>query len=355
MLALAAAPLGIDCRFIDPSPDAGAGVAAEQICAAFDDLEALTELADWSDAVTFEFENVPAEALAAIDTRTVLAPNAHSLEVSQDRLLEKRLFSDLGLEVAEHHAVASDADLATAIDAIGGPAILKTRRLGYDGKGQMRISEPAEAAGAFAALGGVPAILERIVDFEREISAIVVRSADGEVVAYPPAENVHRAGILKTSLAPAPELPRELIDAAQRNALAVAERLGHVGVLAVEMFVTGDRLLINELAPRVHNSGHWTLDGAGTSQFENHVRAVAGLPLGAALPVAPTVMVNLVGGLPESNELLAVPGAMLHLYGKSARAGRKLGHVNVVELGSAGPPLAERAAQIATLADAAWR
>jgi 5-(carboxyamino)imidazole ribonucleotide synthase len=349
MLALAAAPLGVECRFVDPSPQAGARVAAQQIVAGYDDVAALAELAEWSDVVTFEFENVPAPALAAIARGTRLAPSPRSLEVSQDRLLEKQLFDDLGLPAAPHRAVDSLEQLVDALEALGTPAILKTRRLGYDGKGQFRIDSPAQAEQAWSAIGGRPALLEAVVAFERELSAIVTRAADGSAVAYPPAENVHRAGILHTSRAPAPGDG----GAAVEHALAIAEELEHVGTLALELFDADGELVLNEIAPRVHNSGHWTLDGAGTSQFENHVRAVIGLPLGAALPITETAMVNLVGGLPDSAELLAVPGAHLHLYDKSPRPGRKVGHVNVVEFVRGAAPLDERLTRIAELADAA--
>ncbi|MFT4049532.1 MAG: 5-(carboxyamino)imidazole ribonucleotide synthase [Solirubrobacterales bacterium] len=355
MLALAAAPLGVECRFVDPSPEAGAQVAAEQILAPYDNIDALIQLAEWADAVTFEFENVPAPALEAIAAHAPLAPSPRSLEVSQDRLLEKRLFESLGFPVAPYRAVDSLEELEAALAEIGAPAILKTRRLGYDGKGQARIASADQAEHAWRQMEGAPAILEGMVAFEREISAIVVRAADGTVVAYPPAENAHRDGILHTSTAPAPGASRELSDLAVEHALAIADDLNHVGALCVELFVTGEQLVINEIAPRVHNSGHWTLNGAGSSQFENHVRAVVGLPLGAAAPVVPTVMVNLVGGLPESAELLTVRGAHLHLYDKEPRPGRKVGHVNVVELSGPAEPLADRAAQIAALADAAWR
>lgn len=349
MIALAAAPLGIDCRFVDPSEAAGARVAAEQIVASYDDVAALTELADWADVVTFEFENVPSAALEAIAGRVKLAPSPRSLEVSQDRLVEKQLFESLDLPVAPYAKVDSLEELQSAIASIGLPAILKTRRLGYDGKGQVRIINTDQAAEAWQAVGQVPSILEGVVDFDREISAVVVRSEDGTAVAYPPAENVHREGILHTSHAPAPGASQAACDAAVAHALAVAEELGHVGTLAVEMFVSGEELAINELAPRVHNSGHWTQNGAGTSQFENHVRAVCGLPLGAVAPVSPTVMINLVGTLPDAASVLEVRGAHLHLYDKSPRPGRKLGHVNVVDFGPRYESLEERASAVEAL------
>ncbi len=355
MLALAAAPLGVSCRFIDPAEDAGAQVAAEQMVAAYDDLDALAELAQWSDVVTFEFENVPAPALEAIAQHATLAPSPRSLEVSQDRLLEKRTFEALDLTVAPYRPVESLADLEDALAELGAPAIVKTRRFGYDGKGQARIEDPGDAAHAWKSMEDAPSILEGVVEFDREISAVVVRSADGTAMAYPPAENVHRAGILHTSSAPATHVAQPISDQAVEHALAIAEELDHVGTLAVEYFVAADQLIVNEIAPRVHNSGHWTLDGAGTSQFENHVRAVLGLPVGAAAPIVPTVMVNLVGELPALGELLDVRGAHVHLYDKQPRPGRKLGHVNVVDFDGRFEPLETRANRVKELADAAWR
>lgn len=352
MLALSAAPLGIECRFIDPSDAAGARVAAEQIVAEYDDLPALRELAEWSDVITFEFENVSAAALDSIAGLVPLAPSPRSLQVGQDRAVEKQLFDQLGFAVAANRVVGGFDELSAAFDALGGPAILKTRRLGYDGKGQVRISDVGELAAAWDAVAAAPCLLERIVDFDCEISAVVVRAADGTTCSYPPAENVHRDGILETSAVPA-DLPEELRQRAISWAAAIAEQLGHVGALAVEYFVAGDELLINELAPRVHNSGHWTLDGASCSQFENHVRAVVGLPLGSAEPNRRTLMVNLVGGLPNEEAVLALRGTHLHLYDKSPRPGRKLGHVNLVERGD-DADFDARAEQLVALARAAW-
>lgn len=353
MLALAAAPLGVECRFIDPSPDAGARVAADQLVAAYDDRDALAELAAWSDVITFEFENVPAEALAAVAGQAHFAPSPRSLEVSQDRLLEKQLFAELGLGVAPYVAIDSAAELAAAIDRFAGPAILKTRRLGYDGKGQVRIESSGQATRAWDAISAAPAIVEQMVEFRRELSVVVARDAGGRCVVYPPSENVHRDGILFSSSAPAVLDERELA-AATSSAIAIAERLDHVGVLTVELFDLGDALAINELAPRVHNSGHWTQNGCLTSQFENHVRAVVGLPLGDPRPVRQSVMINFVGGMPDPSELLAIPGTALHLYDKSARPGRKLAHANVVELERDDSTFKERVQQVAELADAAW-
>jgi 5-(carboxyamino)imidazole ribonucleotide synthase len=351
MLALAAAPLGIKCAFVDPSPVAGAQVAADQIEADYENIDALIELSERSDVVTFEFENVSAPALEAIAGHTKVAPTPRSLEVSQDRLLEKHLFESLGLPVAPYRPVESLEQLQIAIEEIGAPAILKTRRLGYDGKGQVRITSTDDADHAWKSVESEPSVLEGHVNFDRELSVVIVRAADGSSMAYPIAENVHHAGILHTSRAPVVADDDPLQASAAERALAIADELGHVGALALELFDVGGELVLNEIAPRVHNSGHWTIDGAGTSQFENHVRAVVGLPLGDIGPVSPTVMVNLVGGLPDDREVLAIPGTHLHLYNKEPRTGRKVGHVNVV-----GPDsLDDRAAQVIALAEASNR
>jgi 5-(carboxyamino)imidazole ribonucleotide synthase len=355
MLALAAAPLGIECRFIDPSTEAGAKVAAGQIVADFDHIDALIELAEWSDFVTFEFENVPAPALDAIVGRATLAPSPRSLAVSQDRLAEKQLFTTLGFPVAPYREVESLGQLEAAITDLGTPAILKTRRLGYDGKGQAQINSPEDAAHAWKSVGAAPSVVERRVEFKRELSVVVVRGADESTIWYPLAENVHRSGVLHTSRAPATDVDESLVTAAVGRTIAIAQSLGHVGALTLELFDTGDELILNEIAPRVHNSGHWTLDGAGSSQFENHVRAVTGLPLGVTAPVNPSVMVNFVGGVPDTSELLAIPGTHLHLYDKEPRPGRKVGHANVIELGGDNESLEDRAAAVVALADAAWR
>jgi 5-(carboxyamino)imidazole ribonucleotide synthase len=329
MLALAAAPLGVACTVIDPSPDAGAQIAAEQIVAAYDDAAALGRLAASSDVITFEFENVPAAALEAIAASVTLAPPARALEVSQDRLAEKRLFEQLGIPVAPYAAVDSQADLEAATAAVGLPAVLKTRRLGYDGKGQARIESEADLATAWTEIGEAPAILEAHVQFSRELSVIAARSSTGELAFYPLTENVHAAGILRESSAPAAGASEALSVEARRYAETLLAELDYVGVLALELFDTDAGLTANEFAPRVHNSGHWTIDAAPSSQFENHLRAVLGLPLGATEPATDCTMLNLIGGAPESAAILAVPGARLHLYGKEPRAGRKIGHITV--------------------------
>jgi 5-(carboxyamino)imidazole ribonucleotide synthase len=355
MLALSAAPLGIRCHFVDPSPEAGAQVAAAQIAADYENIDALIALAEHSDVVTFEFENVSAPALDAIAGHTNVAPSPRSLTVSQDRLLEKQLFESLGLPVAPYCAVESLSQLESAITEIGTPSILKTRRLGYDGKGQVRIAAETDADRAWKSVESELSVLEGHVNFSRELSIVVVRSADGKVIAYPVTENVHRKGILHTSRAPIVSASDPLQALAAERAVAIAEELGHVGALALELFDVDGELVLNEIAPRVHNSGHWTMDGCGTSQFENHVRAVVGLPLGDPGPILPTTMVNLVGGLPEDGDVLAIPGAHLHLYDKAPRPGRKVGHVNVVELGEGADSLEDRAMRVIELADAVSR
>ncbi len=330
MLALAAAPLGVSCTFIDPAADAGAAVAGRQIVAAYDDLDALAQLAADSDVVTFEFENVPAPALEAIARNAPVAPPASALELSQDRLTEKQLFERIGVATAPYAAVSSLAELEAAAIAVGLPAILKTRRFGYDGKGQARIAAGDELAHAWESVGETPSILEGLVEFDRELSVIAVRSRSGEIAAYPLTENVHADGILRRSTAPAPGAGGEVTASAHAIATRLLEELDYVGVLALELFERAGELIANEFAPRVHNSGHWTIDAAPASQFENHIRAVLGMPLGATEPVQPCVMLNLIGGSPDSQAVLAVPGAHLHLYDKQPRAGRKIGHITVV-------------------------
>jgi 5-(carboxyamino)imidazole ribonucleotide synthase len=323
MLGLAGARLGLRFRFLDPAPDAPAGRVGELLVGAYDDQELLQRLVDGADAVTFEFENLPAEAAPAR-----LLPSAAALAAGQDRLAEKRLFRALGIGTAPFVPVDDRKALGAALAEIGLPAVLKTRRLGYDGKGQALLRTAADADAAWEALGGVPLLLEGFVPFERELSVLAVRTADGECAYWPLTENTHREGILRLSRAPAaPELQGE----GERLAEAVLAELEHVGVLAIELFEHEGRLLANELAPRVHNSGHWTIEGAATSQFENHLRGILGLPLGSTAPLAPAAMVNLIGAVPDLRELLAVPGAHVHVYGKAPRAGRKVGHVTLLD------------------------
>jgi 5-(carboxyamino)imidazole ribonucleotide synthase len=298
------------------------------VVGAYDDPEALGRLAAGADVVTYEFENVPADAARRLEQLAPVFPPPRSLEVAQDRLKEKELFAEVGLAAAPFAAVDSEEEVLRALEVTGLPAVLKTRRLGYDGKGQAPIREPGEVPAAWATLGGVPSIVEAFVHYERELSIVAVRGGDGATAFYPLVENVHRDGILRLSRAPA-SVGAEMQLEAQHRATRVLERLGHVGVLAIELFETEAGLLGNEIAPRVHNSGHWTIEGAETSQFENHLRAVAGLPLGPTTPIGHTAMVNLIGAVPDAAAVLAIPGAHLHLYGKEPRPGRKLGHVTV--------------------------
>jgi 5-(carboxyamino)imidazole ribonucleotide synthase len=325
MLALAARPLGIGCTCLDPATDACAGPVSDLIVGAYDDPAGLDALAAASDVVTFEFESVPASSADRLASAVAVHPPPRALAIAQDRLHEKALFRELGIDTPDFRPVDSQADL----DALELPAVVKTRRLGYDGKGQLVAHERADIDDAFASLGNVPLIAEQLVPFDRELSVIAVRGIAGEVRTYPVVENHHREGILRLTLAPAPDLTTEAQELAAGYMRLLLERLEYIGVLALELFAVGDRLLANEIAPRVHNSGHWTIEGARTSQFENHVRAVAGLPLGACDAIGRSAMVNLIGETPPAAHVLAVDGAHLHLYGKAPRPGRKLGHVTV--------------------------
>lgn len=329
MLALAAAPLGVRCRVLEPAPEPSAAVAAEVVPLGYDDLAGLEALAQDVDVVTFEFENVPADSVAWLGAHVPVYPSAAALAAAQDRAAEKALFSRLGIPIPPMRLVSSEADLHAAVIEIGSPAVLKTRRLGYDGKGQAVLHSPDDAAGAWAAIGAAPAILEAFVAFDRELSIVSVRGRDGAMAFYPITENHHRDGILRLSLAPAPGWTIELQRQAEALARDVLETLEYVGVLAIELFQIGDTLMANEMAPRVHNSGHWTQDGAVTSQFENHVRAVLGWPLGDTAARGACAMFNLIGSAPSHADVLRLPGTHLHLYDKAPRPGRKLGHINI--------------------------
>jgi len=331
MLALAGYPLGLRFRVLDPNPESPAGHMAELHIGAYDDPIALASFADGLDAATYEFENVPDVAARTLGDRVPVFPPAGALQIAQDRLAEKALFRSLGIPLALYAAVGSPADLPAAVERVGAPAILKTCRLGYDGKGQATINTPADAAAAWDALGGVPCVLEARILLRRELSIIAVRGQDGSTAFYPLTQNTHRDGILRVSIAPAPDVDGPLQLAAEQYIGRILHTLAYVGVLSLELFVDDrdGRLLANEIAPRVHNSGHWTIEGAGTSQFENHLRAVVGLPLGSTAPRGHSAMVNVIGAFPPAADLLAIPGAHLHDYGKSPRPGRKLGHVTV--------------------------
>ncbi len=325
MLALAGAPLGLRFRVVDNADAACAGQVAPLLNADYTDFDALQRFAREVDVVTFDFENVPARSAEWLAERVAVFPNPKALALAQDRLAEKQLFVSLGMATPAFHAVSSRAELDAAIAAVGVPSILKTRRLGYDGKGQFRLKSLADADAAWAALGGVPSILESFVPFEREVSVIAVRGRTGEFRAWPLTQNWHADGILSASLAPAPD-SAELAPVAFEFARRIAETVDYVGVFAVEFFVKDGQLLTNEMAPRVHNSGHWTIEGARISQFENHLRAVLGMPLGDTSVLATSVMLNWVGELPARDPVLASPHGHWHDYGKSPRAGRKVGH-----------------------------
>ena len=329
MLALAGIPLGMRFTFFSPTQSESAEAVGDVVIGEYDDAAALRSFASSVDVVTYEFENVSSDAVTEIEQVCPVWPPRAALVTSQDRGLEKQQFEQLGIPVAPYRLVDSLADLETAVRDVGMPGILKTRRFGYDGKGQTRIAARSEAEAAWNALGPAPLVYEGLVEFERELSVIAVRSRDGTTRCYPVAENRHRDGILRTSLAPADHLTDAKRHQAEGYARALLGAFGYVGVFAIEMFDTAAGLIVNEMAPRVHNSGHWTIEGAETSQFENHVRAVCGLPLGDCAPVGYSAMFNLIGQHPDSARVLAVPDVHLHLYGKSERAGRKLGHVTV--------------------------
>ena len=328
MLALAGAPLGLRFLVVDSAEDACAAQVAPLLRADWRDFDALADFARRIDVATFDFENVPADTARWLSERTVVFPNPRALATSQDRLAEKQLFAAIGLDTPDYAAVDSLDDLRRAVERIGAPSILKTRRLGYDGKGQFRLKSPADAEAAWTAIGGAPSVLEAFVPFERELSVVAVRSRDGEFRTWPLTRNWHADGILSASLAPAPG-SEALAPHAFAHARRVAEELDYVGVFALELFVVGGRLLGNEMAPRVHNSGHWTIEGAPASQFENHVRAVLGLPLGDTSALGINVMLNWVGELPPAAPVLAEPRAHWHDYGKTPRAGRKVGHATL--------------------------
>jgi 5-(carboxyamino)imidazole ribonucleotide synthase len=329
MLALAGYPLGLHFRFLDPSPEAPVGRIAQRVTADYTDQAALEKFASGLELVTYEFENVPVEAARFLAERAPVYPPPAALEAAQDRFAEKELFRTLGIATTEFTPVSNPGGLDAAVKTLGFPAVLKTSRMGYDGKGQWILRNAEDVAKAKSELPPVKLILERFVPFSRELSVLAVRSRTGESAIYPLVENHHRSGILRLSLAPAPRLEPPIQRAAENAARRILDSLKYVGVLAIEFFEHQGELLANEMAPRVHNSGHWTIEGAVTSQFENHLRAVLGLPLGSTGPAGHCAMLNLIGDLPDSSEVLAVPDAHLHLYGKSPRPGRKLGHVTL--------------------------
>lgn len=326
MLALAGHPLGMRFVFLDPAPDACAAALGEHLCADYGDTAHLRMLAEDADAVTLEFENAPADAIAFLSQFTMVHPGAEALRVARDRWLEKSLFTRLGVPTPRHANIESQADLEQALATIGLPAVLKTRQFGYDGKGQRVLRDASNVAGAYASLGNVPCLLEAFVDFSGEVSLLSVRGRDGETRFYPLVQNTHRDGILRLSMV---SVTHPLQALAERYATNVLETLDYVGVLAFEFFEVADGLMANEIAPRVHNSGHWSIEGAECSQFENHLRAVAGLPLGSTASIGHSAMVNFIGELPDLAALAAIPGCHPHFYDKAPKPGRKVGHATL--------------------------
>jgi 5-(carboxyamino)imidazole ribonucleotide synthase len=330
MLSLAAARLGINCHIYAPEADSPAfAVSAAHTIAAYDDVKALTAFAAKVDVVTYEFENVPGETAAVLDALVPVAPGVQALKTAQDRIAEKTFIAGLGIPVAPFADVADLASLEAALARIGRPAVLKTRRFGYDGKGQTKIHDGTDPAAAFAEIGRQPAILEGFVSFGKEISVIAARSWSGAIAVYDVPENHHENHILKTSTVPARISPAVAEQAREYGGRIIAA-LDYVGVIGVEMFVAGESLIVNEIAPRVHNSGHWTMDGCHVSQFEQHIRAICGWPLGSPERYCDVVMTNLLGDdVHRWPELAAEANVHLHLYGKAeARRGRKMGHFN---------------------------
>ncbi|UYC13645.1 5-(carboxyamino)imidazole ribonucleotide synthase [Xanthomonas sp. CFBP 8445] len=334
MMAVAGVPLGLRFALLDPAADACAGQVAPLRVGDYADQAALAAFADAVDVATFDFENVPADSAAALAGQVPVFPSPDALAVAQDRLAEKTLFRELGIPVPAFAAIDTRADLDAALAQVGTPCILKTRRLGYDGKGQFRIASAADADAAWEALGAQAAsvglIAEAFVPFQREVSVVAVRGRDGEFRTWPLTENWHVHGVLSASLAPA-QADAALEQAAVAHAHALAERLQYVGVFALELFCRDGELLANEMAPRVHNSGHWTIEGAETSQFENHLRAVLGLPLGSTRMRGHACMLNWIGAMPDAAPVLAQPGGHWHDYGKEPREGRKVGHATLRE------------------------
>ncbi len=329
MLGQAAIPLGVRCLFLDRSADVPGAQVAPVMVGDREDAKLLKQLASQCDVLTFDWENISAAALAPREKLTAIRPSRAALEASQDRLLEKALFSRLKIPVAAHAAVDDRSDLIAAIERVGLPGVLKTRRFGYDGKGQFVVRKSADIDAALAHVGAGKLIYEKFLSFSSEVSIIGARGATGECAFYPLSRNHHAGGILRYGLAPHRDRPLER--QARLYMRRVMRDLRYVGVLTIEFFVMGGRLIANEMAPRVHNSGHWTIDGCVTSQFENHLRAICGMPLGSTLALGHTAMINFLGTMPDRERLLAIDGLAFHDYGKTARPGRKLGHCTIVK------------------------
>ena len=326
MIALAGYPLGVEFIFLDPAKDACANRLGTHLHGDYDDPVLLAQLAEKSDIVTYEFENVPSDVAHFLANHTEVHPSPKALAVAQDRLVEKNFFNSIGIPTPRFAPLESLTDLTAAMEAIGWPAIVKSRRMGYDGKGQTFVKTPDDLQKAWDTLEGVPAIVEAYVPFDREVSIIAARNPRGEIVFYPLSENLHKGGILRVSeCRDGDPMQQQAEDYATR----LLEALDYVGILALELFQINGQLFANEFAPRVHNSGHWTIEGAETSQFENHLRAILSLPMGSTRPVDHAAMVNFIGGLPEPSEVLAIDQAHLHLYDKAPRKGRKVAHATL--------------------------
>jgi len=330
MLTLAGYQLGVEFRFFDPSSGAPVGQIGQLIAADYGDHVALKRFLDGLDVVTYEFESIPLSTVRFVADRVKVFPPAAALETAQDRLLEKSLFQELGIPTPAFAPVDSLDDLRGAVEQIGLPLVLKTRRMGYDGKGQAVLSDGSSVERAWKQLGGSRLLAEKYVAFQHELSVIGVRDTGGREVFYPPIENLHREGVLRRSVAPAPSATLETAALAIDYCRRLMDRLEYVGVLALELFSVDGALLANDMAPRVHNSGHWTIEGAETSQFENHLRAILSLPLGVTTARGCSVMLNILGHIPPAESVLAVEGAHLHLYGKAPTEKRKVGHLTVV-------------------------
>ncbi len=326
MIALAGYPLGLEFVFLDPSDEACANSLGHHLHGDYDDPRLLAELADLADVVTYEFENVPADVAEFLASHTQVHPAPKALAVAQDRLIEKAFFRDINIPTAPYAPVNSFADLELAISHIGYPAILKSCTMGYDGKGQSLIKSADDLASAWQVLAGAPAVLEGFVPFNREVSIIAARSVSGAIVFYPLSENTHKDGILRIAKCIDNDMAQTQ---AQDYVTRLLEALDYVGVLALELFDVNGQLIANEFAPRVHNSGHWTIEGAETSQFENHIRAILDLPLGSTTAVGKAAMVNFIGNVSSTAEILAIPNTHLHLYDKAPRNGRKVAHATV--------------------------
>ncbi len=326
MLAIAGIPLNLNFAFLDPSGDSCAAPLGTYLKGAYDDSEYLSYIAKHADVVTYEFENVPDSSVKYLSSHVPVFPSPDALAVARDRLHEKNLFTQLAIPTVPYEAVNSLGGLNTAVEKIGFPSILKTRVFGYDGKGQRILYGPEDISPAWNDFGDFPMVLERMVDFDRELSCIAVRARDGKTAFYPPSQNVHQKGILRVAWSrPEDKMTLQI----QEYTLKVLDKLDYVGVLAIEFFQVGNVLLANEIAPRVHNSGHWTIEGAQTSQFENHLRAILGLPLGTTEPVGFTAMINCIGQVPDMEAVMKIPGAHFHWYGKKLLKGRKIGHITI--------------------------